>query len=34
MTLYNGSIQDTSKTRVLNLKSNLYYGTGKIKLNC
>ena len=26
--------QYTSKTRVLNMKSNLCHGTGKIKLNC
>ena len=31
-TLYNGS--NTSKTRMLNMKSNLYYGMGEIKLNC
>ena len=30
-TLYNGFY--TNQTRVLNMRSNLYYGTGKTKLN-
>ena len=30
-TLYNGSIQ--VKPECFNMKSNLYYGTGKVKLN-
>ena len=29
-TLYNGSIQDTRKTRVLKMMSSLYYSTGEI----
>ena len=28
--IYNGSMQDTSKTRVLNMTNNLYYSTGEI----
>ena len=30
---YNGSIQVKPENRVLNMKSILYYDTGKIKLN-
>ena len=32
--LYNGSRKIKPESKVLSMKSNLYYGMGKIKLSC